>query len=87
VGQSPFDFFLWSRANLSRRININMSEVRFSGLWFARMFLRPLQYHDRHTMSRLIGAAPGYVGFEEGGSCFDAVDRSALHIIQYRSVD
>jgi hypothetical protein len=22
-------------------------------------------------MSRLIGAAPGYVGFEEGGACFD----------------
>ncbi|KAH9971031.1 P-loop containing nucleoside triphosphate hydrolase protein [Lactifluus volemus] len=27
------------------------------------------EYHDRHTMSRLIGAAPGYVGFEEGGKC------------------
>lgn len=26
------------------------------------------EYHDRHTMSRLIGAAPGYVGFEEGGT-------------------
>jgi len=25
------------------------------------------QYHDCHTMSRMIGAAPGYVGFEEGG--------------------
>lgn len=25
------------------------------------------EYHDRHTLSRLIGAAPGYVGFEEGG--------------------
>jgi len=28
------------------------------------------QYHDRHTISRLIGAAPGYVGFEEGGVYF-----------------
>lgn len=27
------------------------------------------EYHDRHTISRLIGAAPGYVGFEEGGLC------------------
>ncbi|KAJ7882362.1 P-loop containing nucleoside triphosphate hydrolase protein [Mycena olivaceomarginata] len=25
-------------------------------------------FHDRHTISRLIGAAPGYAGFEEGGS-------------------
>ena len=31
------------------------------------------QYHDRHTMSRLIGAAPGYVGFEEGGTCFNVL--------------
>ena len=30
-GSSPFDFFLWCRADASRRININMSEVRFSG--------------------------------------------------------
>lgn len=25
------------------------------------------EYHDRYTVSRLIGAAPGLVGFEEGG--------------------
>jgi ATP-dependent Clp protease ATP-binding subunit ClpB len=34
-----------------------------------------LQYHDRHTISRLIGAAPGYVGFEEGGQLTEAVRR------------
>ncbi|KAI9455041.1 P-loop containing nucleoside triphosphate hydrolase protein [Russula earlei] len=33
------------------------------------------EYHDRHTMSRLIGAAPGYVGFEEGGQLTEAVRR------------
>lgn len=33
------------------------------------------QYHDRHTISRLIGAAPGYVGFEEGGQLTEAVRR------------
>ncbi|KAI3607949.1 heat shock protein mitochondrial precursor [Moniliophthora roreri] len=30
------------------------------------------EYHDRHTISRLIGAAPGYVGFEEGGQLTEA---------------
>lgn len=34
-----------------------------------------LQFHDRHTISRLIGAAPGYVGFEEGGQLTEAVRR------------
>ncbi|KAF8159220.1 hsp78-like protein [Crassisporium funariophilum] len=33
------------------------------------------EYHDRHTISRLIGAAPGYVGFEEGGQLTEAVRR------------
>lgn len=33
------------------------------------------EFHDRHTISRLIGAAPGYVGFEEGGQLTEAVRR------------
>jgi len=35
--------------------------------WIDSLYHPFYQYHDRHTMSRLIGAAPGYVGFEEGG--------------------
>lgn len=35
-----------------------------------------MKYHDRHTISRLIGAAPGYVGFEEGGKCFSSYVRT-----------
>lgn len=31
-------------------------------------------------MSRLIGAAPGYVGFEEGGMCFGVIDRSSIYV-------
>ncbi|KAH0836910.1 P-loop containing nucleoside triphosphate hydrolase protein [Lanmaoa asiatica] len=40
-----------------------------------------LQYHDRHTISRLIGAAPGYVGFEEGGQLTEAVRRKPYAVI------
>ncbi|KAL5476576.1 HSP78_2 [Sanghuangporus weigelae] len=39
------------------------------------------EYHDRHTMSRLIGAAPGYVGFEEGGQLTEAVRRRPYAVI------
>lgn len=44
------------------------------------------EYHDRHTISRLIGAAPGYVGFEEGGQLTEAVRRKpygAFIVIQH----
>jgi ATP-dependent Clp protease ATP-binding subunit ClpB len=30
------------------------------------------EYHDRYTVSRLIGAAPGLVGYEEGGTLLHA---------------
>jgi ATP-dependent Clp protease ATP-binding subunit ClpA len=34
------------------------------------------EYMERHTVSRLIGAPPGYVGFDQGGLLTDAVNRS-----------
>ena len=33
------------------------------------------EYMERHTISRLIGAPPGYVGFDQGGLLTDAVDQ------------
>ena len=33
------------------------------------------EYQERHTVSRLIGAPPGYVGYEEGGQLTEAVRR------------
>jgi ATP-dependent Clp protease ATP-binding subunit ClpA len=33
------------------------------------------EYMERHTVSRLIGAPPGYVGFDEGGLLTDGVDQ------------
>lgn len=50
-------------------ININMSEVCEVAYDLLTLFhhVQRAQFHDRHTISRLIGAAPGYIGFEEGG--------------------
>ena len=28
------------------------------------------EFGEKHTVSRLVGAPPGYVGYEEGGKCF-----------------
>ena len=34
------------------------------------------EYQERHTSSKLIGAPPGYVGFEQGGLLTDAINRT-----------
>ncbi len=39
------------------------------------------EYQERHTVSRLIGAPPGYVGFEEGGQLTEAVRRRPYRVI------
>jgi ATP-dependent Clp protease ATP-binding subunit ClpB len=39
------------------------------------------EFHDRHTISRLIGAPAGYVGFEEGGQLTEAVRRKPYAVI------
>jgi ATP-dependent Clp protease ATP-binding subunit ClpB len=39
------------------------------------------EYQERHTVARLIGAPPGYVGFEEGGQLTEAVRRRPYSVI------
>jgi ATP-dependent Clp protease ATP-binding subunit ClpB len=39
------------------------------------------EYQERHTVSRLVGAPPGYVGFEEGGQLTEAVRRRPYSVV------
>ncbi len=39
------------------------------------------EYQEKHTVSRLIGAPPGYVGFEEGGQLTEAVRRKPYSVV------
>ena len=39
------------------------------------------EYQERHTVSRLIGAPPGYVGFDEGGQLSEAVRRKPYSVV------
>src|SRR3569623_297332 len=39
------------------------------------------EYQERHAVSRLIGAPPGYVGYEEGGQLTEAVRRKPYSVI------
>lgn len=36
------------------------------------------EYMEKHTTSRLVGAPPGYVGYEEGGQLTDVVRRQPI---------
>jgi ATP-dependent Clp protease ATP-binding subunit ClpC len=39
------------------------------------------EYQERHTVSRLIGAPPGYIGYEEGGQLTEAVRRRPYRVV------
>ena len=43
------------------------------------------EYQERHTVARLIGAPPGYVGYEEGGQLTEAVRRRPYSCLLYTS--
>src|SRR5437667_5751165 len=45
------------------------------------------EYHDKHTVSRLIGAPPGYVGHEEGGQLTEPVRRRPYSVILFDEVE
>jgi ATP-dependent Clp protease ATP-binding subunit ClpC len=45
------------------------------------------EYMEKHTVSRLIGAPPGYVGYEEGGQLTEAVRRRPYKVILFDEVE
>ena len=45
------------------------------------------EYMEKHTVSRLIGAPPGYVGYEEGGQLAEAVRRRPFRVILFDEIE
>ena len=45
------------------------------------------EYMEKHTVSRLVGAPPGYVGYEEGGQLTDAIRRKPYSVILLDEVE
>lgn len=45
------------------------------------------EYMEKHTVSRLVGAPPGYVGYDEGGQLTDAVRRKPYSVILFDEVE
>ncbi|MDD5039186.1 MAG: AAA family ATPase, partial [Dehalococcoidales bacterium] len=66
---------------------VGKTELARTLAWFmfgdenAMVRLDMSEYQEKHTVSRLVGAPPGYVGFEEGGQLTEAVRRRPYRVI------
>ncbi|MGH2588909.1 MAG: ATP-dependent Clp protease ATP-binding subunit, partial [Dehalococcoidia bacterium] len=45
------------------------------------------EYSERHTVSRLVGSPPGYVGFEEGGQLTEAIRRRPFSVVLFDEIE
>ncbi|MDP9236266.1 MAG: AAA family ATPase [Chloroflexota bacterium] len=45
------------------------------------------EYQERHTVSRIVGAPPGYVGYDEGGALTEAVRRRPYRVILFDEIE
>ncbi len=45
------------------------------------------EYMEKHTVSRLVGAPPGYVGYEEGGQLTEAVRRKPYSVVLFDEIE
>src|ERR1044071_1277718 len=45
------------------------------------------EFHDRYTVSRLVGAPPGYVGYEEGGQLTEKVRRKPFSVVLFDEIE
>ena len=45
------------------------------------------EYQERHTVSRLVGAPPGYIGYDEGGQLTEAVRRKPYSVVLFDEIE
>src|SRR5690606_24127011 len=45
------------------------------------------EYMEKHTVSRLIGSPPGYVGYDEGGQLTEAVRRKPFSVVLFDEIE
>src|SRR5687768_12186336 len=69
----PIGSFLFSGPTGVGKTEVARQLASIMGIELKRFDMR--EYMERHSVSRLIGAPPGYVGFDQGGLLTDAVDQ------------
>ncbi|MBV9899959.1 MAG: ATP-dependent Clp protease ATP-binding subunit ClpA, partial [Alphaproteobacteria bacterium] len=72
--EKPIGSYLFSGPTGVGKTEVTRQLARTLGIELKRFDMS--EYMERHTISRLIGAPPGYVGFDQGGLLTDAVDQN-----------
>jgi ATP-dependent Clp protease ATP-binding subunit ClpA len=77
--EKPTGCFLFSGPTGVGKTEVAKQLARILGVEFIRFDMS--EYMEKHTVSRLIGAPPGYVGFDQGGLLTDAVNRTPYAVL------
>ena len=77
--EKPIGSFLFTGPTGVGKTELSRQLARCLGVGFLRFDMS--EYSEKHTVSRLIGAPPGYVGFEQGGLITDAVIKTPHAVV------
>jgi ATP-dependent Clp protease ATP-binding subunit ClpA len=77
--EKPIGCFLFSGPTGVGKTEVAKQLARTLGVEFIRFDMS--EYMEKHTVSRLIGAPPGYVGFDQGGLLTDAVNKNPYAVL------
>jgi ATP-dependent Clp protease ATP-binding subunit ClpA len=77
--EKPIGNFLFSGPTGVGKTELAKQLARILGVEFLRFDMT--EYQEKHTVSRLIGAPPGYVGFDQGGLLTDAIRKTPYAVL------
>jgi ATP-dependent Clp protease ATP-binding subunit ClpA len=77
--EKPIGCFLFSGPTGVGKTELAKQLARILGVEFMRFDMT--EYQEKHTVSRLIGAPPGYVGFDQGGLLTDAIRKTPYAVL------
>jgi ATP-dependent Clp protease ATP-binding subunit ClpA len=77
--EKPIGSFLFSGPTGVGKTELSKQLARVLGIEFIRFDMT--EYMEKHTVSRLIGAPPGYVGFDQGGLLTDAIRKTPHAVV------
>ncbi len=83
--ERPIASFLFSGPTGVGKTEVTRQLAMTLGIEFIRFDMS--EYMERHTVSRLIGAPPGYVGFDQGGLLTDAITRHPHAVLLFDEIE